>query len=180
MMDHEKHGGGKTYLKDFRQTASGEYIYTGRHMEYSSVNPIPFKKWFLRVCAFNAASVVLGAAGGFLPFDGLKNCIYVILPLVIELFIVSWTLFRLISSGRDSRLRLYAYDTAYKKLTVRNTAAMVFSVIGAIGSIVFELTGKPESGLIMAIIYAAFRLTSAWCQFFSCRLFKSAVWEEKQ
>lgn len=180
MMEREKHGGGKAYLKDFQKTASGEYIYTGRHMEYASKNALPFKKWYLRLLALNAASVALAAASGFLPFEGLKNCLYVILPLVIELFIVSWTLFRLISSGRNSRLRLYAYDTAFKNLTARNTAAMVFSVLGAIGSIVFELVEKPGGGLIWALLYAAFKLAALWCGFFSCRLFKNAVWEEKQ
>ena len=176
-MKENKSGGRRAYLQDFHKDVTGAYVYTGKHTVYAADNKLPFGKWFARLAIPAAVSVAVAAASGFLPFEGLKNCFYVILPLVPELGFAVWALWCVLSVVGKEKLRVYEYERSLAHLRAKNVTALVCAVIGAVGAIVFTLI-RPDGKVLPALAYVFMKAVSAGCQLLAARTVKNARWDE--
>lgn len=91
MSEKKAKKGRRAYLNDFRQGADGKYVYTGAHYELRPGEKLPaFRRGLLLFSVLSAASAV---ARGCNPAGGMLNCFYVIIPYILEVGGVAFTVY---------------------------------------------------------------------------------------
>lgn len=116
----------RSYLEDFHETASGEYVYTGRIHPFEGTASERVRA-LAALWGCTALSLAALVAGGCLPAAGMDGCPYVLLPyaaaLLAEVSVV-WLMGRLTAGGES--LRDYVYKSTVGKARVRGTIAAAF------------------------------------------------------
>ena len=136
----KKQRGRRAYLDQFERTASGEYIYTGRHYVYDD----PGRSRRSTLISLWIPSVLLAAcviAQGCLPAEGMMNCFYVLLPFLGEVFAAGCLIKDLIGlSAAAEPLREYIYKENVLPLPRLAAAALIFAAMTLIGEGLYLLT----------------------------------------
>ncbi len=135
----KKRRGRRSYLEDFKRTASGEYIYKGPCHSYQEDGLSRQKAlavlWLLTIAM--AASVV---AGGCMPAAGLMDCWYVILPWgfsLVAVVSVVWLMGRLTAGGDP--LRDYVYRATVLQSRLRGNLVFFLAAATLAGETVYLL-----------------------------------------
>ncbi len=95
MSEKKTKKGRRAYLNDFRQGADGKYVYTGAHYELQPREKLPSFRWRLLLLSVLMAAVTV--ARGCNPAGGMLNCFYVILPYILEVGGVAFTVYAALS-----------------------------------------------------------------------------------
>ncbi len=150
----------RSYLEDFHETASGEYVYTGRvHPFEGTASERVRALAALWACAALALAALV--AGGCLPAAGMDGCPYVLLPYTAALLAgisVAWLMGRLTAGGES--LRDYVYKDTVGKARARGTLAAALCGLTLAGEGVYlALNGAGEraagsAGLCLLLMLA--------------------------
>lgn len=162
MAEKKKRSGRRAYLDNFRRSASGEYIYTGDYYTYINSGGKPRKRALAELWAPAAACAAASLASGCLSANGAGNCIYVLLPYILELALaasVVWGMAKL-SSGGDP-IREYVYEASVPKLPRRAAACAIFALAGLVGEGVFLLLHGFGGKTAATLVYLALKLAAA-------------------
>ena len=134
-----KKKGRKAYLNDIRPNLSGEYVYTGAHLNF-----VPEKMSYRRAASAMAVYALLSlaafAAAGFVRAGGMGNCFYVLIPYMAEAVAVFTLLLAVYKAlTRGSRLRDYEYESSVVKMPVRALLSSVFAAVGLVCIFLFVI-----------------------------------------
>lgn len=146
--------GRRSYLEDFRRSASGEYIYAGAH--FARKGGYSRREHLLRLWPAGAVLIAAAVARGCVPVAGMAGgslaSIYVLVPYMCELICavsVVWALVRL--SANAEPLREYVYSATAAILPVRSAFAAAFAAAAFIGEAVFFAFHGPEGLPLIAL-----------------------------
>lgn len=167
----------RQYLKDFQQTASGEYIYTGSVFIYSGQGN--FKRLRLTVgvlCLWIAAAIVVC---GCIPAAGMRNTFYVIL-LYLACFIsavtVCWAVVRLLMAGKS--IREYILEETAGKLPLRCAFTAAFAVAAALAEVVAMIFSDEKGSVGHSILFLVLMTVTVGLTLCLRRTIKSMEWEK--
>ena len=174
-----KKKGRRAYLQDIRPNLSGEYVYTGAHLNF-----VPEKMSFRRAAFAIAGYALLSLAGfvaaGFVSAGGMGNCFYVIIPYIAEaiaVFTLLLAVYKAISRG--SRLRDYEYESSVVKMPVRALLSAIFAAIGLVCIAVFTaINGIDGSAGEFALLLVA-KAVAITVPFLMRKLLASLRWEKE-
>lgn len=135
----------RSYLEDFHETASGDYVYTGpTHPFQGTAQERRRALAALWGCAAPALACLVAA--GCVPAAGLGGCPYVLLPYTAALLAgisVAWLMGRLTAGGES--LRDYVYKATVGRFRVRGTLAAALCALTLAGEgLYLALNGAGE------------------------------------
>ena len=160
----------KAHLDQHIKDANGEYHYIG---EWYAVAGgwralVPFCIW-----AVIAAAAVIDA--GCVPFDGLKNTWYVIIPYILTVsmvFALGLSGYRLVSRG--GRLKTFEWEKVSERIVPITGFLVFFDLLtGALGLVFLLKRGSEHYIAFFALVVLA-----ALSAFFAGRAFRKQVWEK--
>ncbi len=144
-MAEKKRRARRSYLEDFHETASGDYVYTGRVHPFQGTARERVRA-LAALWACTALALAALVAGGCLPAAGMDGCLYVLLPYAAALLAgisVAWLMGRLTAGGES--LRDYVYKDTVGKARVRGALAAAFCGLTLAGEGVYlALNGAGE------------------------------------
>ena len=163
--DRRRH---KAHLDQHIRDAQGEYHYVG---DWYAVSGgwralLPFTVWSVM-----AAGAVIGA--GCVPFDGLKNTWYVILPYALTIsmvFLLGFNGVRLVSDG--GRLKAFLWEKVRERIVPIAGFLIFFDLLTGVTGLVFLLRRGSEQ----YIAFYALLVLAALSAFFALRAFRKKSW----
>ena len=180
MAERKKRAGRRAYLDDFHRSASGEYVYDGEYYTYLNKGKTRARAltelWSL-AAACAAASVVSGC----LSANGAGNCIYVLLPYVLEVAFAGsfiWALAQLTTGGEP--LPEYIRDATIPKMPGRAAVCAAAAGLGALGEGIYLLLHGFGGKTAASTAYLALKLVCAGLALLLRRRIKSLEWQKKQ
>lgn len=161
-------------------SAAGEYVYDGEHYTYlnkGKTRPRALAELWALTAACAAAAVVSGCLNA----SGAGNCVYVLLPYVLEVAFAGslvWGLARLTSGGEP--LRGYVYEATIPKLPGRAAACAVAAGLGFLGEGVYLLLNGFGGKTAASIAYLALKPVCAGLALLLRRSLRGLEWQKKQ
>jgi hypothetical protein len=145
MGENKKKKSRRSYLNDFSRDLSGQYVYSGEYYRYCGGKNYLRVMFCLVLLGFLASAAVI--VGGC-TYDGLNNSFYCIIPYVMLVGALGFSLYAEIRMliGGDT-LREYIFNASYSHLKVRLTLTAVFSALSLLSAIVFLFL---DVGTVMA------------------------------
>ncbi|HHU84464.1 MAG TPA: hypothetical protein GXZ23_04760 [Clostridiales bacterium] len=150
MSKEKKKSGRKSYLSDFSLNAAGEYIYTGKYVDYKCAGGR--KEYVKKNIPFYIVLVVFLITAGCLPIAAMLNSWYVIIPYMLEVLSCAFLVYsfvKLISDG--DRIREYVY----KQTAPRIPKICLFNIVAAalclIGLVIFSIINGIDSVLFFVL-----------------------------
>ena len=162
------------HLNDFKRTADGQYIYSGK--SYTADGFSRFKKKYIPLLL---SAVLSTSASGFINAAGMNNSFYVILPFIAEvicLFVLTWNSVRLLWA--KGVLREYIYSPVKNNVPASSFFVTVFAAIGLIGSLIFMLLHGFEGKPVQCVMYILLKIVSGVCSLLLYKVFKKTEWKE--
>ncbi|MGN0967658.1 MAG: hypothetical protein ACI4O3_00185 [Oscillospiraceae bacterium] len=166
----------RSYLNDFQQTVTGEYIYSGKTYVFCG-SPQERKKLLRRLiflgCFMLAASVTSGCIG----VPGMLNCFYVIVPYsaaLLSAVSLVWGLVRMIRGGET--LRQYIYAASVKAFPSRAVCTMAFSLLAVLCEIVYVLLHGMQGLAVGFLLFVLFHILIFAAAFLWRRLIGRSEW----
>ena len=150
----KKRKGRYSYLNDFKLNEQNEYEYRGN--VYAVDLPGEQKKKLLRSVLFllaECAGLILLA--GIVPFEGLMNTFYVIIPYITEIGFAGFLISAVGTVYRNDELREYVYQKSAGRLGVYGPGLLGTSIVRLAASLLYLLIngiGKPLSAAIYFLI----------------------------
>ncbi len=171
--------GRKAYLNDIRPNLSGEYVYTGAHLNF-----VPGKRSYRQAASGMAAYALLSLAGlvaaGFVRAGGMGNCFYVLIPYMAEAVAVFTLLLAVYKTlSRGSRLRDYEYESSVVKIPVRALLSSVFAAVGLVCVLVFVILNGPDGSLGELIALLAAKAVAIVVPLLLRSFMASLCWEKE-
>lgn len=161
-------------------SAAGEYVYDGEHYTYLNKGKtrarVMTELWTLA-----AACAAAAVASGCISANGAGNCVYVLIPYVLEVAFAGsfvWGLARLTSGGEP--LRGYIYEATVPKMPGRAAACAVAAGLGFLGEGVYLLLHGFGGKTSASIAYLALKLVCAGLALLLRRLLRGLEWQKKQ
>ena len=148
----------RSKLEYFQRNAAGEYIYTGAHMTYVAEGKSR-KRLLAELWTLGIGGGICLLAGGFLPIESFRGCVYVLLPYIAALVAAIsclWTISELTGGGEP--MRQYVHDATVLKLPGRAMIAAVAAVLCILGQVIYCIL---HGGGINGVLLAFFLLESA-------------------
>lgn len=139
----------RTYLNDFKRTASGEYIYSGA--SFVPVNT-DYKRITVVSLLIGIAVTVLTLLSGIIPAAGMKNSPFLLVPYVAEVGLsgsVIWAAVRLMAADRP--VKEFIYRGTVLSIPRRCIAAVVACSLSIVGQTVFVLWQGFEDQLLFTL-----------------------------
>ena len=167
----------RNYLNDYKMTASGEYIYTGKRY-VPTVDGYNRKVRILLLLSLLIASLVIGS--GYIDGAGMINSFYVILPFIAEVgcvFFLLWNTIRLVTA--KSEIKEYVYTSVMKKIPDASKALMFFSAFSAAASVVFFILNRRTISFDYTVLYPVIKLVVIAVDYFFIRQFGKLSFTEK-
>ena len=127
----------RSYLSDFKQDATGQYVYSGNVYTFDG-DESERKRFTLTLGALCILSVAAAAAQEFLPGTQMSNKFYALIPWLLQFLgsvSVVWAYARLAWGG--AKLREYVYNASVKQLPTRSLVTAVFSFATAASEIIY-------------------------------------------
>ena len=149
-----KRRGRRAYLEDFQKDPDGKYVYTGEHYAYADAGGRSRRRLLtgLWISFGLAAAAIL--TQGFLPAEGMRGCVYVLLPYVGALasgISLLWALARL--SFHKEPLRAYVYTATAAALPRRGILTAGFAGATLLGDCVFlAIRGMPRPAVSLSFL----------------------------
>ena len=139
MKPQHKYKGRRSYLNDFHQTLSGEYIYCGSRYNFRG-SPRERHTLLARLSGLGALMAIGSVICGCIRTPGTSNTFYVILPYFATMMAVVsliWALARLINGGAS--LMEHVYNGSVMAIPRRAAYTMALSLLAVLGEIVYVL-----------------------------------------
>ncbi|MGM9607092.1 MAG: hypothetical protein ACI3XJ_06255 [Oscillospiraceae bacterium] len=166
----------RSYLNDFQQTVTGEYVYTGKTYAFCG-SPQERKKLLRRLIFLGCFMLAESVASGCIGVPGMLNCFYVILPysaaFLSEVSLV-WGLVRLIRGGEP--LRQYIYNASVKAFPARTVCTMVFSLLAVLCEIIYVLLHGTQGLTAGFLLFVFFHILIFAAAFLWRRLIRCSEW----
>lgn len=167
----------RQYLKDFQQTASGEYIYTGNVFSYAGQKSYGSVRLSLGIlCLWMAAAIVVC---GCIPAAGMHNTFYVILAYLaclISIATVCWAVVRLLMAGKS--VREYILEETTGKLPLRCLFVVVFAALSLVAELAVMIFGSEKGTTAASILYLVLMALIAGLSLWLRRVVISMEWEK--
>jgi hypothetical protein len=156
-----KKSGRHAYLNKFEKNNSDQYEYRGTIYTYDD-KALSYGRWLARlwICGIVMAAAVL--VNGCIPAPGMQNCIYVLLPYVLQLLAavsVCWAIVRLTAGG--AQLREYIYQATVEKLPMRTMLTAILAIAAAVGEVIFLIRNGAGDYLRAAICFLVLEAVTA-------------------
>lgn len=178
-MAEKKKKGRRAYLDSFQRNAKGEYEYKGEtyvwQMTEQERRKELFRLWIL--CIGMLAGLI---AAGSVEAPGTLNCIYVLLPYVINLIAgisVFWGMCRLTAGGYA--LRAYVYQKSAAQIPGRALFTFICAALAVLGEIVFVLQNGMERKAVGFVLFVLAECTVSATVFLLGRHIRNMRWEKQ-
>ena len=141
----------RSYLKDYKMTADGQYVYTGGYYRIDENSEGRRKAmWF-----FAAAVTALVAGSGCVDWPGMHGVFYVIIPYLLEAcsaFVFVFQSVKLLLAGKQPKEHVFL--TAVKRhLPASAVSLAVFSALSIVTSVIFILLKEKQYLNFPSILY---------------------------
>ena len=179
MAEKKKRKWRHAYVTDYKQTMSGEYIYTGKVYHYAG-GAEEWKRVFRLMWLLAGAGFVSVVLAGCVNVPGMRNCVYVIAPYVITFGLslsCVWAMFRL-TGEREGKVKEYVYDATVTRLKGLTIIQTVCSVLAAAGETVFLFLSAEERRLLTTLAFVGLQLLAAALSLASRRFGSLYKWEK--
>ena len=127
----------RSYLKDYKMTADGQYIYTGGHYRIGADSEGRRKALGL----FAAAAAVLVTASGCVDWKGMHGVFYVLIPYMLEAcsaFVFVFQSVKLLLAGKQPKEHVYL-SAVKRYLPASAVALAISSALSVVTSVIFIL-----------------------------------------
>ena len=167
---------GWDYLNEYKQTADGQYVYTGNLYVLHDAGNVRRKigvLWALTVLA------VIGS--GLINAGGMNNSFYVIIPYIIEVicaFAMSWHVIRLIFTKGD--FKEYYYNKIVNGVPASSFILCISAAAGFIASVVFDILHSFDGKMLLCILYLISKLVCISFGVLIYRFYKTVEWEKRE
>ncbi len=179
MAEKKKRSGRRGYLDDFHVSAAGEYVYDGEYYTYLNKGKTRTRA-IAELWAFTLICAGASVAGGCISANGAGNCIYVLLPYVLEVAFAGslvWGLIRLTMGGEP--MRGYVYEATVPKLPRRAAACAIAAALGFLGEGVYLLIHGFGGKTAGSVAYLALKLVCAGLALLLRRFLRGMEWNKK-
>lgn len=130
------------YLDDFQKSASGEYIYNGKFLEFNGDENL-FKSIKLRMYVLTAIGVVISLVSGILPVPGAIDSWYIILPYALEIILLCMGLYKELRFFRNGKkVREYIYEKTFKEFKGIFYTALIGSTLSLLGETIYAILNR--------------------------------------
>lgn len=151
----KKKPGRRAYLNDFHPTARGDYVYTGKIIQWPAQGHGTRKQVLLRLWCWAALGTLASVLGGCLDGVGMDGRPYVLLPYVVGLILAGCTLWSLIRlTGGGEELRAYVYQATAERLPGLTLAWAIASGVTLAGEGVNLVLPGFQGNIVMAGFFA--------------------------
>ena len=137
MPNEKKRWRWRAYLDDFRQDATGRYIYTGKH--FALVGDERARKiYFAKLIIFGVLALLATVFPECLPPVEMSRTPLTLLPWALQLIAVlvaDWSVFRIL--WHTTETRAYIYNATVKTLPVKTAFAAVFAAVTVICQLIY-------------------------------------------
>ena len=168
----------REYLNDYKLTASGEYVYTGKYYTYADIESGGKRR---RNLIFLSAVILFAVvASGCINSSGMNNTFYVILPYIAEVaatFALCYNVVRLAYQKND--IKAYVYKPVVKNIPDSLKSLMLFSAISFVATIVYYIIHSIKGNLDYSVAYPIIKALIFGLAFLTLKVFKSICFEEK-
>ena len=168
----------RDYLNDYKLSANGEYVYTGKYYTYVDING--FKKNRFNIIFLTAVCAFAVIMSGCINSSGMNNSFYVILPYAAEVasvFALCWNVVRLAKEG-DS-IKEYVYASVTKNIPNAAKSLMLFSAVGLIGTIVYFIIHNIRHDLDYSVAYPIIKIITFLITLLLLKTYKIVSFEQK-
>lgn len=130
------------YLDDFQKTASGEYIYNGKNLEFNG-DESSFKSIKLKMYILTIVGICLSLISGILPVPGAVSEWYIILPYALEIILLGMGLYKEVRLFKNGlKVREYIYEKTFKEFKGIFYTALIGSALSLIGETIYAILNR--------------------------------------
>ena len=178
MPNEKKRWRWRAYLDDFRQDATGRYIYTGKHFTFVG-DERARKIYFAKLIVFGVLALLATAFPECLPPVGISRSPLTLIPWalqVIAVLVADWSVFRIL--WHTTETRAYIYNATVKTLPVKSAFAAFFAAATVICQVIYIILNGISSDFftISRVIGPPVALAAETFLFLTV---KTGKWEEK-
>ena len=167
----------KDYLKDYKQSDSGKYEYSGKSYTFAGT-PEERKKAYAILYGLTVLLTASVVGSGLIDAAGMVNTFYVIVPYIGEicaLFALWWNLSKLLMEGE--KIRGYIHESVKAKVDPAAIIMVFFAVCGLVMSALFQLTNGFEDKMIKCLFYLLLKALNAVLAFLIRKYYNSLEWK---
>ena len=142
----------RAYLNDFELQDNGEYTYKGTVYKYEGDWKDCRKKlWTL--CALLA---VLTVGAGLVPYGGMMNAFYVILPYIVEVCLGAYLIYNVLRLTKgEGEVREYVFTKTFEQFSGWFMILFVSAVMCLLGEILHLILSHSLEGVWLSLLFIA-------------------------
>ena len=152
--EEKKRKGRYSYLNDFKLNEQNEYEYQGA-VYALQLDEKEKSELFRKTLLMLSAVALLIILCGIIPFEGMMNSFYIIIPYVFEIGFGAFLINAVYTIYKNEELREYVYKKSAGRIGVYGPGLLGNSIIRLVGSLVFLLlkgSTRPLYGILYFLI----------------------------